>query len=151
MHALDVLADPTRREIIELLARQDMSASEVAERFILTRSAVSQHLQILRSSGLIRMRRKGQRRIYSLNIAAFEEVEAWIAECRRIWRATHPDASLDLSAADAQVTPARQTAPGGRIPSAGRPGPGSGPLPGGRGPDPGRGPADRWRAAGSSR
>ena len=67
MRALDVLADPTRREIIELLARKDMAASEVAERFILTRSAVSQHLQILRASGLIRMRRMGQRRIYSLN------------------------------------------------------------------------------------
>lgn len=93
MRALDVLADPTRREIVELLARRDMAASEVAERFILTRSAVSQHLQILRASGLIRMRRLGQRRIYSLNLAAFDEIEAWFAECRRIWRASHQAAS----------------------------------------------------------
>jgi DNA-binding transcriptional ArsR family regulator len=143
VHVLDVLADPTRREIIELLARQDMSASEVAERFILTRSAVSQHLQILRSSGLILMRRKGQRRIYSLNIAAFEEVEAWIAECRRIWRATHADASADLGEpADVHGSPQRPPVPGGRPGARGRTSPGS--TLSGRGQDPGRGPADRW-------
>ena len=107
MRALDVLADPTRREIIELLARSDMAASEVAERFILTRSAVSQHLQILRASGLIRMRRVGQRRIYSLNLAAFDEIESWFEECRRIWRASHQAASGEKRA---PATEGRRTA-----------------------------------------
>jgi DNA-binding transcriptional ArsR family regulator len=105
VRALDVLADPTRREIIELLARKDMAASEVAERFILTRSAVSQHLQILRASGLIRMRRMGQRRIYSLNLAAFDEIEAWLAECRRIWRASH-QAAAEADRAAMETRPA---------------------------------------------
>src|SRR4030095_5173575 len=48
---------------------------------------------MLRAPGLIRMRGMGQRRIYSLNLAAFDEIEDWLAECRRIWRASHQAAA----------------------------------------------------------
>jgi DNA-binding transcriptional ArsR family regulator len=81
----EALADPTRRDIIELLAREDLTANQVADHFIFTRSAISQHLQRLRKSGLVRMRQVGRRRIYSLNPVVFEQMEAWLAERRRVW------------------------------------------------------------------
>lgn len=85
VHPFEALSDPTRREIIEFLAREDMTANQVAERFMFTRSAISQHLQRLRQSGLVHMRAVGRRRIYSLNPGVFEELEAWLAERRRVW------------------------------------------------------------------
>ena len=68
-HAIDAqlraLADPTRREVLHLVAQREVSATEVARRFELTRSAVSQHLRILLDAGLLSVREEGTRRFYS--------------------------------------------------------------------------------------
>lgn len=67
------LSDPTRREILRLLKRRDMSAGELAERFPLAKSTLSGHFNVLRHAGLIVAERRGTSIVYSLNLSAFEE------------------------------------------------------------------------------
>jgi DNA-binding transcriptional ArsR family regulator len=72
------LAEPNRRNIIEMLARQgELSATSIAEKFHITPAAVSQHLKVLREAKLIRMEKRAQQRIYTLNPQAIEELERW--------------------------------------------------------------------------
>jgi DNA-binding transcriptional ArsR family regulator len=89
MHALDVLGDPVRRRLFELLAKGEQPAGDVGavveREFHITQSAVSQHLRVLRESGLARVRAQGTRRLYAVNPAALDEVDAWVAQCRRFW------------------------------------------------------------------
>ena len=67
------LSDPTRREILQLLKRGDLSAGELAERFPLAKSTLSGHFNVLRHAGLIVAERRGTAILYSLNLSAFEE------------------------------------------------------------------------------
>ena len=67
------LSDPTRREILQLLKRGDLSAGELAERFPLAKSTLSGHFNVLRHAGLIVAERRGTTILYSLNLSAFEE------------------------------------------------------------------------------
>ena len=67
------LADPTRREILRLLRRRDMTAGELAERFPLAKSTLSGHFTVLRHARLIVSERHGTSIVYSLNLSAFEE------------------------------------------------------------------------------
>jgi DNA-binding transcriptional ArsR family regulator len=67
------LSDPTRREILRLLKRGDLSAGELAERFPLAKSTLSGHFNVLRHAGLIVAERRGTTIQYSLNLSAFEE------------------------------------------------------------------------------
>lgn len=71
------LADPTRREILRLLARGDMSAGEIAARFTLSKPSISHHLGMLKQAGLVQDERQGQNIIYSLNTTVFQEVLGW--------------------------------------------------------------------------
>jgi DNA-binding transcriptional ArsR family regulator len=79
------LADPTRRQIVELLAKGERSAGELAGRFTLTQPAVSQHLRALRDAGLVRVRRDAQRRIYSLDARGLAKIDAWLSRYRAFW------------------------------------------------------------------
>jgi DNA-binding transcriptional ArsR family regulator len=79
------LADPTRRQIVEVLARGPLSSGQIAERFPITRPAISQHLNALRSAGLVRRRADGQRRIYELDSAGIDALGAWVEGIRRFW------------------------------------------------------------------
>jgi DNA-binding transcriptional ArsR family regulator len=74
------LGDPTRREILRLLQRRDMTAGELAERFPLARSTLSGHFNVLRHAGLIVQERRRTTIVYSLNVSAFEEALARILE-----------------------------------------------------------------------
>jgi DNA-binding transcriptional ArsR family regulator len=85
MHALEALADPTRREIVELLAEGERNAGEIASRFRVSRPAVSRHLRVLREHGLVRSRRERQQRIYSLDPGPLEELDAWLGRYRTFW------------------------------------------------------------------
>ncbi len=67
------LGDPTRREILRLLRRRDMTAGDLAERFPLARSTLSGHFNVLRHAGLVVCERRGTTIVYSLNVSAFEE------------------------------------------------------------------------------
>ena len=82
MQVCAALADPVRVEIVELLASGDRTAGEIADRFPISRPAVSRHLRILREVGLAAVREDAQRRIYSLNPAPLDELQLWMARNR---------------------------------------------------------------------
>jgi DNA-binding transcriptional ArsR family regulator len=83
--ALEALADPTRRTIVELLAERELSAGELAARFDTSRPAVSRHLRVLREQGLVTARIEGRRRLYSLDPEPLEELDEWLSHYRRFW------------------------------------------------------------------
>ncbi len=85
MHALEALADPTRRRIVELLAERERSAGELASHFPVSRPAVSRHLRVLRETGLVRSRGEAQRRLYSLDPAPLAELDDWLGRYRAFW------------------------------------------------------------------
>ena len=85
MRAIEALADPTRRRIVELLADGERSAGEIAAQFTTSRPGVSRHLRVLREHGLVRAREEGQRRLYSLDPAPLAELDSWLARYRGFW------------------------------------------------------------------
>src|SRR4051812_18708522 len=85
MEALAAIADPTRRELLALLARGEVAAGELAERFPVSRPAISRHLRVLRESGLVRTRTDGRRRLYALDPAPLRELDAWLEPYRDLW------------------------------------------------------------------
>ncbi|WP_046174782.1 autorepressor SdpR family transcription factor [Domibacillus indicus] len=72
------LADPTRRSIIELLKKRDMTAGEIAEQFNMTKPSISHHLQTLQTAELVLSERNGQHIIYSLNTTVFQDIMMWM-------------------------------------------------------------------------
>ena len=89
MHAFDVLGDPVRRRILELLADGELSAGAIAgviqDEFAITQPAVSQHLKVLRDNGFTSVRPEGQRRLYAVNGGALRDVDEWLEGFRRFW------------------------------------------------------------------
>lgn len=81
------LGDPTRREILRLLRARDMTAGELAERFPLAKSTLSGHFNVLRHAGLIVSERTGTSIVYSLNLAAYEEVLSGVLSVLGVGRA----------------------------------------------------------------
>jgi DNA-binding transcriptional ArsR family regulator len=78
MDVYEALADPTRREIVALLAGGETSAGDIAGRFPIAGPSVSRHLKVLRESGLITYRRNGTSRLYSLEAEPLDEVRQWM-------------------------------------------------------------------------
>jgi DNA-binding transcriptional ArsR family regulator len=72
------IADPTRREILSLLAGEDMSVGEVADSFEMTRPAVSQHLRVLRDADLLSVREEGTRNFYRTRLDGLSGLRAWL-------------------------------------------------------------------------
>jgi DNA-binding transcriptional ArsR family regulator len=91
MHAFDILGDPVRRRILELLAEDEHASGEVvvviSKEFGITQSAVSQHLKVLRDNGFATVRVEGTRRVYAVDARPLEEVDAWLQPFRRHWGA----------------------------------------------------------------
>jgi DNA-binding transcriptional ArsR family regulator len=85
MEAFAAVADPTRRHIIELLAKGERSAGDLMRQFTLTQPAFSQHLRVLRDAHLVRVRRDAQRRMYSIDGRGFAELDAWLSRYRAFW------------------------------------------------------------------
>lgn len=89
MHAFDILGDPVRRRILELLAGGEHCSGDIVtviqREFGITQPAVSQHLKVLRESGFTAVRSDGARRIYSIDAAPLREVDAWLDQFRRFW------------------------------------------------------------------
>jgi DNA-binding transcriptional ArsR family regulator len=86
VNALEALADPTRRRIVELLAGGERSAGELAAEFETSRPGVSRHLRVLREHGLVRAREEGRRRVYELEPAPLAELDGWLEQYRRFWQ-----------------------------------------------------------------
>jgi DNA-binding transcriptional ArsR family regulator len=89
MHAFDVLGDPVRRRILELLADGELSSGEVSAviqgEFGITQPAVSQHLRVLRDAGFAKVRPEGARRLYAVNSDPLRDVDVWLDRFRRFW------------------------------------------------------------------
>ena len=117
MHALDVLGDPVRRRILELLAAGEQPAGSVVTvitaEFSITQPAVSAHLRVLREAGFATVRPQGARRLYAVDAAPLQEVDDWLEPFRRFW-----DARLDALGTElargrraARLTPPHQEKP----------------------------------------
>lgn len=89
MHAFDVLGDPVRRRILELLSDGERTSGAVCavieDEFGITQPAVSQHLKVLRENGFATVRPEGTRRLYAVNDGPFREVDAWLDHFRQFW------------------------------------------------------------------
>lgn len=89
MHAFDVLGDPVRRRILELLAGDELSSGAVTNvirrEFGISQPAVSQHLRVLREAGFATMRADGTRRLYAVEAAPLREADLWLDQFRRFW------------------------------------------------------------------
>ena len=83
--AFRALADPTRRDILALLRRQDMTIAQVSDRFDMTRAAVKKHLTVLSDGGLITVEARGRERINRLNPAGLAPVLSWFDIYDRFW------------------------------------------------------------------
>jgi DNA-binding transcriptional ArsR family regulator len=95
MHALDLLGDPVRRRIVELLADGELTSGAVCaviqEEFGISQPGVSAHLRVLREGGLAVVRPQGARRLYAVNSESLRDVDRWLDRFRRFW-APHLDA-----------------------------------------------------------
>ena len=86
MDVFYALADPTRRKILELLARQgELSASQIYAQFTVSSPAISQHLKVLRQAGLVKMEKHAQQRLYTINPETVLELEDWSKQLTQQW------------------------------------------------------------------
>jgi DNA-binding transcriptional ArsR family regulator len=90
-NTFEVLAEPTRRRILDLLRDGERSVGELVDRLTLSQPGVSKHLRVLRDAGLVQVRIEAQRRWYGLRPEPLTEIDAWLEPYRRLW-ARHLDA-----------------------------------------------------------
>jgi|SRR5687768_17276599 DNA-binding transcriptional ArsR family regulator len=83
--AFEVLAEPTRRRILDLLCEGERSVGDLVDALGLTQPGVSKHLKVLRDAGLVHVRQDAQRRWYQIRPEPLAEVDAWLAPYRRFW------------------------------------------------------------------
>lgn len=93
MHAFDVLGDPIRRRILELLSEGERSAGEITatvmDEFGITQPGVSQHLRVLRESGFASVRPIGARRLYAVEPVPLREIDGWLERFRGLWEESY--------------------------------------------------------------
>jgi DNA-binding transcriptional ArsR family regulator len=105
VNAFDIVGDPVRRRLIELLSGGEMSAGDLSERvreeFGISQPAVSNQLRVLRENGFAAAEPRGARRIYALDPAAFAELDEWVTRYGRFW-------TQRLDALDTEIARARK-------------------------------------------
>lgn len=101
MHAFDVLGDPVRRRLLELMADGERTAGEltevIREEFGISQPAVSQHLRVLREAGFARVRPEGTRRLYAVEPAPLREVDMWLDRFRQFWSVQFDALGMELA------------------------------------------------------
>jgi len=85
INAFDVLAEPTRRRILDLLRERPRLVGELTEQLGMSQPGTSKQLRVLREAGLVTVRRDAQRRLYELRPQPLAEVDAWLAPYRELW------------------------------------------------------------------
>jgi DNA-binding transcriptional ArsR family regulator len=85
VQSLAALADPIRREVVDLLAGGELAAGELAGRFPVSRPAISRHLRVLREAGLVQVRTEGRHRFYALDPRPLRELDDWLERYRDLW------------------------------------------------------------------
>jgi DNA-binding transcriptional ArsR family regulator len=83
--AFEVLAEPSRRRILDLLRDDERSVGELVARLPLSQPGVSRHLRVLRDAGFVSVRQQAQKRLYAVNPAPLAEIDAWLAPYRKLW------------------------------------------------------------------
>ncbi|MFC7343722.1 ArsR/SmtB family transcription factor [Saccharopolyspora griseoalba] len=96
--AFEVLAEPRRREILDLLRGRERLVGELGEQLALSQPAVSKHLKVLRDAGLVAVRQDAQRRWYRLRPEPLAEVDSWLAPYRELWARSLDDLERHLDA-----------------------------------------------------
>jgi DNA-binding transcriptional ArsR family regulator len=92
----EVLAEPNRRLILDLLRERERPVGDLVDQLTLTQPAVSKHLRILRQAGLVEARVAGQRRVYRINPDPLRAIDAWLTPYRRMWAARLDDLERHL-------------------------------------------------------
>jgi DNA-binding transcriptional ArsR family regulator len=103
----DVLAEPTRRRILDLLLERPRPVADLTDALGLSQSGTSKHLRVLREAGLVRVRAEAQRRFYELRLEPLAEVDAWLRPYRRLW-----ESSLDALERHLDTMPDPAAGPG---------------------------------------
>jgi DNA-binding transcriptional ArsR family regulator len=86
MDAFAALAVTTRRDIVKLVARRgEMTSTDISQSFSVSAPAISQHLKVLREAKVLQMKKDGQRRLYSLNESAFDDIDDWLTSVKTLW------------------------------------------------------------------
>ncbi|MBB3085244.1 ArsR/SmtB family transcription factor [Geodermatophilus sabuli] len=106
MEAIAALADPTRRQLVDLLSHGELAAGELAGRFPVSRPAISRHLRVLREAGLVTSRGEGRRRLYALDPRPLRELDEWLEPYRDLW-------AQRLDALDTEIARGRRARQGG--------------------------------------
>jgi DNA-binding transcriptional ArsR family regulator len=103
MSAFEVVAEPTRRRILDLLLAGELPVGELVAVLAISQPAVSRHLRVLRDAGLVISRTDAQRRLYRVNAAPLAELDSWLEPYRRLWagRLDRLSAHLDSMPGDA--------------------------------------------------
>ena len=94
--AFAALADDTRMQIVEALAVDDRSVSELVDLFTVSQPAISRHLRLLREAGVVTVQPSGKQRIYRLNPSSLSEMSGWADRCRRTWEARFDELGAHL-------------------------------------------------------
>ena len=85
LSTFDVLAEPTRRRILDLLREAERPVNDLVTSLNVSQPGVSKHLRVLREAGLVEVRVDAQRRLYRLRLEPLEEIDEWLAPYRRLW------------------------------------------------------------------
>ena len=109
--SFQVLADPTRRRILDLLLERSLPVGELAGQLGLTQPGASKHLRVLREAGLVAARQDAQRRWYELRPGPLTEIDAWLQPYRRLWEARLDALERHLDAMPDETDETEGTAP----------------------------------------
>jgi DNA-binding transcriptional ArsR family regulator len=100
MTTFDVVAEPTRRRILDLLLAGERAVGDLVADLAVSQPTVSRHLRVLREAGLVSSRTDAQRRVYRINAVPLAEVDAWLEPYRRLWAGRLDQLSAHLDAMD---------------------------------------------------
>ena len=111
----EVLAEPNRRRILDLLRERERPVGDLVDALTISQPAVSKHLRILRDAGLVEVRSDAQRRLYRVRPEPLQELAAWLEPYRQLWTARLDDLERHLDAMpDDPPTPSTRPTPGTR-------------------------------------
>jgi DNA-binding transcriptional ArsR family regulator len=96
------IADPTRRAILDMLLEGERSVGEIAERFAVSRPAVSKHLRVLRGARLVRARRQGRQRLCAIDPEPLRAIDAWLDGYRREWQSRLAQLKKHVESSDSE-------------------------------------------------
>jgi DNA-binding transcriptional ArsR family regulator len=113
VHAFDVLGDPVRQRILQLLLEEELSSGDIVavirNEFGISQPGVSQHLRVLRENGFARVRAEGTRRLYAIEAAPLQDIDAWLAPFRQFWTQRMDALGTELARGRRERGPQTQT------------------------------------------